>query len=149
MWLGRDMSRSAAASWTGMGWSSPTRWLKSSQICAVARSPRVARHGSPGITRARTNVPLVVRAPSPHPGRVTLASAPFGVPLLLGRATLPVARRLRLAELGLRTGATVTVLRRTAGGGRIVGVGDARVAVGRNVLLQVPAVPTAHSPRKG
>jgi len=72
---------------------------------------------------------------------VTLASAPLGVPLLLGRADLPAARRLRLAELGLRAGATVTVMRRTAGGGRIVAVGDARVAVGRNVLLQVPAVP--------
>ena len=65
---------------------------------------------------------------------MTLASAPCGVPLVLGQADLPVARRLRLAELGLRAGATVTVLRRTAGGGRIIGVGDARVAVGRTVL---------------
>lgn len=72
---------------------------------------------------------------------VTLATAPLGVPVRLGRAALPGPRRLRLAELGLRAGATVTVLRRTAGGGRIVGVGDARVAIGRSVLLQVPAVP--------
>jgi hypothetical protein len=35
----------------------------------------------------------------------------------------------------------VTVLRRTAGGGRIVGVGDARVAIGRGVLLRVQAEP--------
>jgi ferrous iron transport protein A len=72
---------------------------------------------------------------------VTLASAPLGVPLLLDRANLPAPRRLRLAELGLRAGATVTVLRRTAGGGRIIGIGDARVAVARNVLLQLSAVP--------
>ena len=72
---------------------------------------------------------------------MTLATAPLGVPLQLGVAALPAPRRLRLAELGLRPGATVTLLRRTAGGGRIVGVGDARVAVGRTVLGQVPVVP--------
>ena len=80
---------------------------------------------------------------------MTLASAPLGVPVLLGRADLPPGRRLRLAELGLRAGATVTVLRRTAGGGRIVGVGDARVAVARRVLLTVPAAPVEPGPRPG
>ncbi len=70
---------------------------------------------------------------------MTLASAPCGVPLLLGEAALPAPRRLRLAELGLRPGVTVTVLRRTAGGGRILGVGDARVAVGRQVLVKLAA----------
>jgi ferrous iron transport protein A len=44
-----------------------------------------------------------------------------------------------LAELGLRPGSVVTVLRRTAGGGRIVGVGDARVALGRRLLAALPA----------
>jgi ferrous iron transport protein A len=72
---------------------------------------------------------------------VTLASAPCGVPLLLGHAELPAPRRLRLAELGLRPGATVTVLRRTVGGGRILGIGDARVALGRGVLTSVSATP--------
>ncbi|MDQ1288167.1 MAG: ferrous iron transport protein [Actinomycetota bacterium] len=72
---------------------------------------------------------------------MTLASAPCNVPLILGRAALPAPRRLRLAELGLRPGATVTVLRRTAGGGRIVGIGDARVAIGQGVLTAVPATP--------
>jgi ferrous iron transport protein A len=74
---------------------------------------------------------------------VTLASAPYGIPLRLGDAELPPARRLRLAELGLRTGAIVTVLRRTAGGGRIIGIGDARVAIGRGVLVRIPAAPAA------
>jgi Fe2+ transport system protein FeoA len=68
---------------------------------------------------------------------VTLDSAPHGVPVLLGEPDLPVARRLRLAELGLRPGAVVTVLGRTAGGGRIVGIGDARVAVGRTLLASL------------
>lgn len=76
---------------------------------------------------------------------MTLASAPLGVPLVLGRAELPASRRLRLAELGLRAGATVTLLRRTAGGGRIVGVGDARVAVGHTVLKRVPAEPAGRT----
>jgi ferrous iron transport protein A len=40
----------------------------------------------------------------------------------------------RLAELGLRPGTVVTVLRRTAGGGRVVAVGAARVALGREML---------------
>lgn len=70
---------------------------------------------------------------------MTLASAPCGVPLLLGEAALPAPRRLRLAELGLRPGVTVTVLRRTAGGGRILGIGDARVALGRGILTAVSA----------
>jgi Fe2+ transport system protein FeoA len=70
---------------------------------------------------------------------VTLTTAPCGVPLILGQAALPASRRLRLAELGLRPGAVVTVLRVTAGGGRILGVGDARVALGRGVLSSVPA----------
>jgi ferrous iron transport protein A len=74
---------------------------------------------------------------------VTLETAPCGHPLLLGEPRLPAARRLRLAELGLRPGATVTVLRRTAGGGRIVGVGDARVALGRSVLANLHATLTS------
>lgn len=76
---------------------------------------------------------------------MTLESAPYGLPLTLGEADLPVQRRLRLAELGLRPGATVTVVRRTAGGGRIVGIGDARVALGRQVLSSLPAA-LAHGP---
>ena len=96
-----------------------------------------------------TIVPLEVRAALLHAGGVTLASAPLGVPLLLGPAALPAPRRLRLAELGLRPGATVTVLQRTAGGGRIVGVGDARVAVARTVLQQMPAVPAVRAAENG
>jgi ferrous iron transport protein A len=89
---------------------------------------------------------------------VTLATAPFGIPLVLGEAALPAPRRLRLAELGLRNGVTITVLRRTAGGGRILGVGDARIALGRGILSRVivspmpsparPAQPAGRSARR-
>lgn len=68
---------------------------------------------------------------------MTLDQAPRGVPLVLRRPDLPVPLSRRLAELGLRAGAVVTVVRRTAGGGRIIGIGDARVALGRQTLRQV------------
>jgi ferrous iron transport protein A len=77
---------------------------------------------------------------------VTLDQAPRRTPLVLLRPQLPIARARRLAELGLRPGAVVTVLRRTAGGGRIVAVGTARVALGRETargldVLQATEVP--------
>lgn len=56
-----------------------------------------------------------------------------------------VSRPLRLAELGLRRGVSFRVLRVTAGGGRIVGIGGARVAMDfrtcrRLAVVPVPAV---------
>jgi ferrous iron transport protein A len=62
---------------------------------------------------------------------VTLDQAPRRTPLVVRRPQLPTPRARRLAELGLRPGVVLTVLRRTAGGGRLVAIGDARVAVGR------------------
>ncbi|MCL2781750.1 MAG: ferrous iron transport protein A [Actinomycetia bacterium] len=57
-------------------------------------------------------------------------------------ARLPSA--LRLAELGLRAGARCVVLSRTAGDGRIVAVGPARVALGRELTQRLRArVPTS------
>ncbi|NLT29533.1 MAG: ferrous iron transport protein A [Propionibacterium sp.] len=44
----------------------------------------------------------------------------------------PVARRL--ASLGLRRGAEIEVLHGTAGGGRVVAVAGARVALGKDLL---------------
>ncbi len=69
---------------------------------------------------------------------VTLANAPLRVPVLLDRVRLSAAEAMRLAELGLRAGATVTILRRTAGGGRVIGVGPARIAVGGRMLDRIP-----------
>ena len=47
--------------------------------------------------------------------------------------------RLRLAELGLRVGALVTVVRRTAGGGRLLALGVDRIAVDRATARRVMA----------
>jgi len=41
--------------------------------------------------------------------------------------------RVRMASMGLRPGAEVTLVARTAGGGRIVRVGDARLSVARDL----------------
>lgn len=43
----------------------------------------------------------------------------------------------RLAELGIRAGATVTALHRTAGGGRVIEVAGSRIAVARTVLRAI------------
>lgn len=70
----------------------------------------------------------------------TLADARPEVPVLLGTPQLPVARARRLAELGLRSGARVTVLHRTAGGGRLVAIGQTRIALDRETLAALPVV---------
>jgi ferrous iron transport protein A len=58
-----------------------------------------------------------------------LAGARPGVPVRLTAVRLEPADRLRLAELGLRPGAVVTVLRRMAGGARLIALGTSRIAV--------------------
>ncbi|MCE3550307.1 ferrous iron transport protein A, partial [Pseudonocardia sp. RS11V-5] len=50
---------------------------------------------------------------------------------------LPVADRLRLAGFGVRPGAIVTVLGRTPGGGRLVGVGAGRLALDRRTAERI------------
>lgn len=51
----------------------------------------------------------------------------------------PVVRR-RLAELGLRRGTKLTILHRTAGGGRVVAAGDLRLALDRHVASSLVVV---------
>lgn len=58
-------------------------------------------------------------------------SAAVGVPLTVSAVELPVPLAVRLAQCGVRVGATVTVLARTAGGGRVLVAGSSRVAVDR------------------
>lgn len=70
---------------------------------------------------------------------LTLADLAVGERAVLDRARLDHARARRLAELGLRPGARVTVTARTAGGGRIVAVDHARIALDRATLRQLPA----------
>jgi Fe2+ transport system protein FeoA len=75
-----------------------------------------------------------------------LDAAPLGLPLTVesSRApTIPVTRRL--AELGVRIGAQLTVLSRTSGGGAILAIGDDRVAVSREILGCVQVLPSQGS----
>lgn len=60
-----------------------------------------------------------------------LAGVRVGSTVRLAGTDLTTAERLRLAEFGLRPGALVSVLARTAGGGRLVGVGPGRIALDR------------------
>lgn len=59
--------------------------------------------------------------------------------------------RRRLAELGLRRGATVTCLRGTIGGGRVLDVAGTRIALGRQVLraIECEAVAVAENDPAG
>jgi ferrous iron transport protein A len=53
----------------------------------------------------------------------------MGASGILALGSMPRTAGLRLAQLGLRAGAGVTVLARTAGGGRLVGVGTTRIGL--------------------
>lgn len=72
-----------------------------------------------------------------------LDRAPLETPLVLTHLRVTGSIRHRLARLGLRRGAPVTVVRRIAGGGRILGVAGARVAVEAEVLASIDAEPAA------
>ena len=63
---------------------------------------------------------------------LTLAEAPLDTPLTVH--SVPEEHSRHLSRLGLRRGAAFTVLRRSTGGGRIVAVDGARVALGAAML---------------
>lgn len=58
--------------------------------------------------------------------------------VLLPGTALDARRSQRLVELGLRPGATVRVMMRTAGGGRVLGVDNLRIVVDRFILRSIP-----------
>ena len=58
-----------------------------------------------------------------------LAASDIGTRVRLTGVGLIGADLLRLAEFGLRPGAVLTVLGRTAGGGRLVSLGTSRVVL--------------------
>lgn len=59
-----------------------------------------------------------------------LAGCAVGSTVRLGGLdSVGASQRRRLAEFGLRPGRWVTVLARTAGGGRLVGLGTSRIAL--------------------
>ena len=65
---------------------------------------------------------------------ITLAGAPLGVPLTIADTGVTGPAGKRLAMMGVRPGALVTVMLRTSGGGRVLDVAGARLAVGRDLL---------------
>jgi ferrous iron transport protein A len=52
------------------------------------------------------------------------------------------ATRRRLAEMGVRPGARITVLHRSSGGGRVLAVDGARIAVDAQLAASIEAAPT-------
>ncbi|MDR0959337.1 MAG: ferrous iron transport protein A [Propionibacteriaceae bacterium] len=80
---------------------------------------------------------------SPGATVLSLDEAPVDVPVVVVPAPEGTSAAHRLATLGWRPGAVVSVIRRTAGGARVVSVGGARVAIGHTLahrlLVEVPA----------
>lgn len=79
--------------------------------------------------------------------RTTLADVGLGTSaVLVGGPTLDARQARRLIELGLRPGATVRVLMRTAGGGRVLGVDNLRIVLDRCTLGAIPVTLPAPVP---
>jgi Fe2+ transport system protein FeoA len=72
---------------------------------------------------------------------VTLDRAADGIEVRVLATDLDAALGRRIAELGIRAGQLVTPLHRTAGGARVVAVGDTRVALARSVLRRIEVEP--------
>lgn len=68
---------------------------------------------------------------------MTLDEAPLGQGALVASADVEPALARRLAELGIRGGQVVTPLHRTTGGGRVLAVGDSRLALAGSVLRRI------------
>ncbi len=68
---------------------------------------------------------------------ISLDRAPVHGSFVLGRFDLPPEVAHRMSALGLRRGSQVRVVQTTVGGGRILAVCGARVAMGRGVLGQI------------
>jgi len=65
---------------------------------------------------------------------MTLTHAPLHEPLVLVGTSLDGHHARRLSSLGLRPGAQLWIVQRLAGGGRVVAVAGARVALGVPIL---------------
>jgi ferrous iron transport protein A len=71
-----------------------------------------------------------------------LDSARTGQPMtVVGRSRSSSAISRRLAELGIRPGATLQIQSRTSGGGAILAIGDDRIAVSRQILDSIEVDP--------
>ncbi len=74
---------------------------------------------------------------------LTVLEAPVAVELTLAQSRVDASLGRRMAALGLRTGTPVTVLQKTAGGGRLLAVAGARIAVDREVAAHLQVTPVA------
>ena len=72
--------------------------------------------------------------------RDRLIDVPVGHNATITHVSCPTARRLR--ELGLRAGAEVTVMQKTAGGGRVIKVRGSHYALGKDTLRRITIAPT-------
>lgn len=79
------------------------------------------------------------------PPTMTLTDARLGEPLVLMRADGSPEHCRRLAALGLRRGAQVELVNRTAGGGRVVSVAGSRIALDRSMLERLYVEPAAEA----
>lgn len=68
---------------------------------------------------------------------LTLLQAPIGAELTMLRAQGEPALCRRMAALGLRRGAKLAVVQRTAGGGRTVSVAGSRIALDRELASRL------------
>ena len=82
----------------------------------------------------------------PSPDARPLASVTPGTVGRLALGSVPRSSGPRLAQLGLRAGAAVTVLARTSGGGRLVAVGTTRIGLDRDTSRQLALLPAAPLP---
>ncbi|WP_203567324.1 FeoA family protein [Aestuariimicrobium ganziense] len=76
----------------------------------------------------------------PHEA-LALTHAPLRRPVLLRRVDGEPAVCRRLAALGLRRGAHLEVVQRTVGGGIVVAVAEARIALGRELADRLTVEP--------
>lgn len=76
-------------------------------------------------------------------GSSSLADLEVGARATLTSLRLGAGLARRLAELGVRPGAEVTVLHRTSGGGRILAVADGRIALDRATASALTGRPSA------
>lgn len=67
----------------------------------------------------------------------SLLRAPLDTPLTVVSVDAATDHRRRLGTLGLREGATIRLLARTIGGGRIALVSGSRIALGADLLRQL------------
>lgn len=90
-------------------------------------------------SRVTTHSGRVVPPGSDASADEPLASCPVEEQRVLLRAEGDLRMRRRLAALGLRRGAPVTLMMRTAGGGAVVSVAGSRIALDRSMLRSLYA----------